>query len=95
LWDGPKEKALRGERRVVIELWTFVIVISGVFLWLGGQRLDTLKGPYFVSLARFWFLFGMVFQVAYFIDRSRVELLKEIKHVQVLELHALLSTLGS
>ena len=91
-----KEKALRREKRVVMELWIFVVVVSGLFLWMGGQHLDTLKGPYFVSLACFWFLFGMVFQVGYTINRSRVDLLKEIKQiqVQVLELHALLSKGG-
>ena len=91
-----KEKELRREKRVLIELWTFVIVVSVLFLWLGGQRLDTPKGPYFVSLACFWFLFGMVYFVAHSINRSKVDILKEIKQVQiqVLEVQALLSEDG-
>jgi hypothetical protein len=91
-----KEKELRREKRVLIELWTFVIVVSVLFLWLGGQRLDTPKGPYFVSLACFWFLFGMVYFVAHSINRSKVDILKEVKQVQVqvLEVQALLSKDG-
>lgn len=92
-----KEKALRRERRVLIELWVFVIALSVVFLWLGGQRMDTAKGPYFVSLACFWFLFGMVYFVAHSINRSKVDILKEVKQVQVqvLELQALISDAGT
>lgn len=60
-----------------IELWTLVIAVLVLFLWLGGQRMDTLKGPYFVSLACFWFLFGMVCLMGHSISRSSVELLKE------------------
>jgi len=87
-----KEKALRRERRVLIELWVFVIALSVVFLWLGGQHMDTVKGPYFVSLACFWFLFGMVYFVGHSINRSKVDILKEVKQVQVqvLELQALI-----
>ena len=87
------EKKLRREKRVVIELWTFVVAVSAVFLWLGGQRFDTLMGPYFVCMACFWFLFGLVFHVGHFINRNRVDILKEVKQLQlqVLELQALLA----
>jgi hypothetical protein len=52
-------------------------------LFLGGQRLDTPKGPWFASLACFWLLFGAVELLKHFINRSRVDLLKEVKQVQV------------
>src|SRR5271157_2635035 len=92
-----KEKALRRERRVLIELWVFVIAVSVLFLWLGGQRMDTAKGPYFVSLVCFWFLFGMVYFVGHSINRSKLDILKEVKQVQVqvLELQALISDAGT
>jgi len=88
-----KEKAIRREKRVLIELWVFVTALSVIFLWLGGRQMDTVKGPYFVSLACFWFLFGMVYFVAHSINRSKVDILKEVKQVQVqvLELHAFVS----
>jgi hypothetical protein len=93
---AKNEKGLRRERWVVVPLWIFVVALSTVFLWVGGQRLDTPKGPWFGSLACFWFLFGVVWLATYSINRSRVELLKEIKQVQiqVLELHVLLSKGG-
>jgi len=91
-----KEKAVRRERRVVIELWVFVTALSVVFLWMGGRQMETVKGPYFVSLACFWFLFGMVYFVAHTINRSKLEVLKEVKQVQVqvLELRASISESG-
>jgi hypothetical protein len=92
-----KEKALRFEKWNVIPLWIFMAGLSTAFLWLAGQRLDTPKGPYFASLACFSFLFGMVYLVPHFINRGRVELLKEIKQVQlqVLELRAAIAEGGS
>ena len=92
-----KEQALRRERKVLIELWVFVVALSVLFLWLGGKHMETVKGPYFVSLACFWFLFGMVYFVAHSINRSKVDILKEVKQVQVqvLELQALLRKDGA
>jgi hypothetical protein len=91
-----KEKKLRRERRVVIELWVFAIAVSVTFLWMGAQRMDTVMGPYFMGCAGFWLLFALVYFVAHSINRSRLELLKEVKQVQVqvLELHALVSKSG-
>ena len=93
-----KEKEVRRERRVMIELWVFTIVVSILFLWMGAQRMgskavdEAVLGPYFMGCAGFWFLFALVYFVAHSISRSRVALLKEVKQVQVqvLELQALL-----
>jgi len=91
-----KEKELRREKRVVIELWVFAIVVSIPFLWMGAQRMDTVMGPYFMGCAGFWFLFALVYFVAHSINRSKVDILKEVKQVQVqvLEIQALLSKDG-
>jgi hypothetical protein len=93
-----KEKEVRRERRVMIELWVFTIVVSIPFLWMGAQRFGSkavdqaVMGPYFMGCAGFWFLFALTYFVAHSISRSRVELLKEVKQVQVqvLELQELL-----
>jgi hypothetical protein len=82
----------------MIELWVFTIVVSILFLWMGAQRMgskavdEAVLGPYFMGCAGFWFLFALVYFVAHVINRSRVELLKELKQVQVqvLELQELL-----
>lgn len=90
---AKNEKGLRKEKAVVLRLWIFVVLISVGFLAAGGMYIDTPKGPWFGTLACFWFLFGAVETVKHFVNRSRVELLKEVKQVQlqVLELHGLLT----
>ena len=98
-----KEKEVRRERRVMIELWVFTIVVSILFLWMGAQRMgskavdEAVLGPYFMGCAGFWFLFALVYFVAHSISRNRVELLKEVKQVQVqvLELQASLQKDGA
>ena len=100
---GKKEMEVRRERRVMIELWVFTIVVSILFLWMGAQRMgskavdEAVLGPYFMGCAGFWFLFAMVYFVAHSVSRSRLALLKEVKQVQVqvLELHALLGKTGA
>jgi hypothetical protein len=86
------EKGLRREKWGVGALWFFMVALSTVFLFVGGQRLDTPKGPWFAGLACFWLLFAAVELLKHFINRSRVDLLKEVKQVQVqvLELQDLL-----
>jgi len=69
---------------------------SSRFSFCDGNVSLPVKGPYFVSLACFWFLFGMVYFVAHSINRSKVDILKEVKQVQVqvLEVYALIADSG-
>jgi hypothetical protein len=62
-------------------------------LWFGGAKLDTPKAAWFGCLACFWLLIGAVELLKHFINRSRLELLKEVKQVQLqmLELQESLS----
>ena len=86
------EKSLRREKWGAVALWLFGVALSTAFLFLGGQRLSTPKGPWFGSLACFMLLYPAVELLKHFINRTRVELLKETKQVQLqlLELHELL-----
>jgi hypothetical protein len=86
------EEAFRREKWGVGALWIFAVGLSTVFLWLGAHRLDTPKGPWFGILACFVLLYPLAEVLKHFINRSRVEILKEVKQVQlqVLELQALL-----
>jgi len=90
---AKNERAFRRERWGVGALWIFMVVLSTVILWSGGQRLDTPKGSFFGTAACVCLLFGAVELLKHFINRSRVDLLKEVKQVQVqvLELHAFLA----
>jgi hypothetical protein len=90
------EKRLRRDKFGVGALWLYLVALATVFLWMGGQRLSTPKGPWFGCLACFLLIFGAVELLKHFINRARVELLKETKQVQlqVLELHELLRKEG-
>src|SRR5271165_1320118 len=83
-------KGLQRERWVVTALWLFMVALSTAFLLLGGLRSGTPLGLYFEILACFCLIYPSVELLKHFINRSRVELLKEVKQVQlqVLELHA-------
>jgi hypothetical protein len=87
---GKNEKAFRREKWYAGALWLFVVGLSTAFFWLGGQRLDTPKAAWFGTLACWVVLFGTAELLKHFINRSRIELLKEVKQVQlqVLELQA-------
>jgi hypothetical protein len=69
-------------------LWIFCVLLGTAYLWFGGAKLDTPKAAWFGCLACFWLIVGAVELLKHFINRSRVELLKEVKQVQlqVLEL---------
>lgn len=84
------KKAFRREKWGVGALWIFAVGLSTVFLWLGAHRLDTPKGLWFGILACFVLLYPLAEILKHFINRSRVEILKEVKQVQlqVLELQA-------
>jgi hypothetical protein len=82
-----QQKVLQRQRWMTSSMWIFLVILSTIFLVVGGYRggEDRL---WFGILACFWFLFGAVFLLRYFLDRNRLEFLKEIKalEVKVLEL---------
>ncbi len=84
------ERRFRREKWYVTALWIYLVGLSTVFLTLGGYRLDTTRGVWFGVLACFWLIAASVELLKHFINRSRVEILKEVKQVQlqVLELQA-------
>ena len=84
------DRAFLRERWGSRVLWIFCVLLGTAYLWFGGEKLDTPKAAWFGCLACFWLLIGAVELLKNFINRSRVELLKEIKQVQlqVLELQA-------
>jgi hypothetical protein len=83
-----EEAALRRQKHMVTWMWLGIVVGATVFMTVGGFRSNTLQGIWFGISACFWFLFGTVFMVQYYINHSRIALLKELKQIQlqVLEL---------
>ncbi len=91
------EKALRQNKWTVRRVWIFVIAVSIPLLFVAGAHFNTPQGNWFLGLVCFWVLFGAIEIAKYDHNQGRVELLKELKQIQlqVLELHALLSKGGT
>ena len=99
LADYRKEVAAlleKNDQRLRIEklgsgaMWVFVICLATLFFWFSGENGNTAKAAWLGSFACFWTIVGAVELLKHFINRTRVELLRETKQVQllVLELHS-------
>ena len=94
---AENEKKLRRNKWTVVRVWIFVAVLSAPFLWMAGTHFNTAEGNWFLGLVGFWVLFGAIEIAKYELKQERVELLKELKLVQlqILQLHALCSNSGT
>jgi hypothetical protein len=94
---AENEKKLRRNKWTVVRVWVFVVVVSAPFLWMAGTHFNTAEGNWFLGLVGFWVLLGAIEIAKYEHRQGRVELLKELKLVQlqILQLHALFSTGGT
>jgi len=94
---AENENKLRRNRWTVVCVWIFVVVVSAPFLWMAGTHFNTAEGDWFLGLVGFWVLFGAIEVAKYEHKQGRVELLKELKQIQlqILQLHALLSKGGT
>jgi len=79
-----------------VRVWIFVVVVSAPFLWMAGMHFNTAEGTWFLGLVGLWVLLGAIEIAKYEHKQGRVELLKELKLVQlqILQLHALVSAGG-
>jgi len=94
---AENEKRLRRSKWTVVRVWIFVVVVSAPFLWMAGTHFNTAEGNWFLGLVGLWVLLGAIEIAKYEHKQGRVELLKELKLVQlqILQLHALVSTGGT
>lgn len=85
---AQNEKILNRQKWYAGGTWTFVVLMGTLFLYLGGNRADTPIGIWLGIVAIFFLIFPAVELLKYFINRNRVEILKEIKglELRVLEL---------
>lgn len=86
------EKQIRSHRReriITHSLWIYIVILCTIFMLIGGFMADPTKKLWFGILACFWLLFGVVFILRYFINHNRIEILKELKAIQlrIEELH--------
>ncbi len=76
-------RATKREKRIIGPMWIYITVFCTLFLLIGGFSSDPTKKLWFGILACFWFLFGALFLIRYFINHSRLEIMKEIKGIQL------------
>jgi len=90
------ERGLKREKWGAGATWLFVVVLSAALMWGAGGAGNTTKAAWLGTMACFWLIFGAVELLKYFINRARVELLKETKQVQlqILELRAIMQGEG-
>jgi hypothetical protein len=77
------EKKVRLEGRIVAAQWIFLVILTTVFMMIGGWKHQTMTGLWFVLQGMFWFLFGAVFLLMHRFSQLNLALLKEIKQVEV------------
>jgi hypothetical protein len=85
------DKVFLRETWAATALWIFCVLLGTAFLWLSGEKYGSAPGAkvaWFGSMACFMLIWAAVEMIKLVINRSRIELLKEIKQVQlqVLEL---------
>ena len=83
-----KERRLRRDHWLTAAIWVVMVLLSTGLLVSAGTPKGDLAGIWKGILACFWFLFGAVFLLRHMITRNRIELLKELKglELRVLEL---------
>jgi hypothetical protein len=77
------EKKVRIEGRMIAAQWIFVVVLTTAFMLIGGWKHQTMTGMWFVMQGIFWFLFGTVFLLMHRFNKLYLDMLKEIKRVEV------------
>jgi len=82
------EKTLRRQKWYAGGIWVFAVLTTTTFLMLGGMRWDTPVGVFWGILGCVLLIIAAVELLKYFLNRTRVELLKELKglEVQLLEI---------
>lgn len=90
------ERGLKRDKWGAGATWLFVVILSAALMWGAGGAGNTTKAAWLGTMACFWLIFGAVELLKYFINRTRVELLKETKQVQlqILELRAFMQEGG-
>jgi hypothetical protein len=91
------ERRLRREKWRATILWLFCVALATAFLGHGASRFNEPAGAFFAALACCWLLGGAVELLKHFINRARVETLKELKRLEleILELRESLHGRGS
>jgi hypothetical protein len=78
-----QEKRLRWQALYASAMWVFVVLLTTAFLVLGASRGDAPVGFYPVMTALLLLIGAAVEMVKFFLNRVRLEFLKEIKGLEL------------
>ncbi len=79
-----QEKALRRERWMTTMMWIYIVILTTILLTGSGLLMfHKVEGTFMAITAVFWFLFGAVFLGIHIVNKSRFEIIKEIKGVEL------------
>lgn len=94
---AKNQETLRQNKWTVRRVWIFVIALSIPCLFVAALHFNEPQSNWFLSTVFFWVLFGAIEIAKYHHNQTRVELLKELKQIQlqVLELQAGLGNSGA
>jgi|ERR1035441_2240734 hypothetical protein len=93
---AKNQKRLRREKWYMTTMWLLAVGFFTACVMKGQKWLDTANGHFMEFVCLLMLISGAVEILKHFVNRSRVELLKEIKQVQlqVLELQAAMQKRG-
>lgn len=78
------EAKVRKETRMVMVQWIFLVLLCTAFMLIGGFHIDKASlALWFCIQGVFWLLFGMVFLLMARFNQIKLDLLKEIKRVEL------------
>jgi hypothetical protein len=77
---GSNEKRLRRERILITAFWIFCALSATAWLWFSAESAGLPRGPF---LACIFFTWGGVEVVKHYVNAARVDMLKEMKQIQV------------
>jgi len=78
------EASVRLEKRMVIAQWLFIVALTTAFMLIGGYHIDkSSMALWFCIQGVFWFLFGTVFLLSARFSQLKLDILKEIKRVEL------------
>ena len=81
---AEQEKKLLREKRFTTVMWIYIVLLSTALLTGSGLlMIHKIEGTWIAVTAVFWFLFGAVFFFIHMINKSRFEVIKEIKGVEL------------
>jgi hypothetical protein len=81
---AKQEKSLLREKRFTAVMWLYIILLTTCLMTGSGLLMfHKIEGTWIAVNAVFWFLFGSVFFFVHQINKSRFEVIKEIKGVEL------------